>query len=495
VREVSTRFIERAATQDWCAVVDDEGSWSARQVLAEAQELAVAIEAIGVLRPTLLVQSENSRRLVAAALAVGILDGTLALASTHMSVEDVSAAIEDTRPDFIVADPAQLERWALSASDRVGAGLRGWAVARSTGDPTPGRWGGGVVIGMTSGSTGRSKGVVHSEASMRYAVQQEIAAVGLVATDAIGIIVPLSAAPAFAFGIYTALELQSTAVMSSKWNPASALDQLADNNARWLMCVPTQVLQLAEAAKRRPGALAGMKAITVGGGPMDVDTLREAEEALGTTVLRVFGMAECLGHTTPALADRVAVRLGRDGRPFPGTELRVLDEAGNEMPTGEVGRAQVRGPSLFLGYAKSGRLMPPPLTPDGFFETGDLIAKDGDGTIKVMGRIKDVIIRGGRNISIAEVESALLGDGRIGDVCVVAVPDRVLGERVAALVVTNVQGLSLGSVCERLASAGVSKIKWPEFLIAVKSIPRTEVGKVSRVQARELATRAVSGAA
>jgi acyl-CoA synthetase (AMP-forming)/AMP-acid ligase II len=491
VLEVTTRFIEEAATRDWCAVVDDDGSWSARHLLGEAAQLAKLIKAADLPHPTVLFQSENSRRLSVAAIAIGMLDGTLALASTHSSVEDIAAAIEAIRPDVIVGETAQLDKWELETTRRLGEALEGWLVIPSEGRDVAQRWGGGVVIGMTSGSTGRSKGVVHSEASVRYAVSQEIDAAGLQPGDAVGVIVPVSAAPAFAFGIYLALHLQSAALLSAKWDPTRTLDRLADCNARWLMCVPTQVLQLSAAAEGRDGVLAGMKAITVGGGPMEIDSLQEAENRLGVRVLRVFGMSECLGHTTPSLGDPPEIRLGRDGRPFPGTEVRIVDDAGQELPLGEVGHGQVKGPSLFLGYTEHGELKPPTLTAGGFFETGDLIARHTDGTIKVAGRIKDVIIRGGRNISIAEVESALLADPRIADVCAVAVPDKVLGERVAALVVSADPNLTLASVCESLDRDGVAKIKWPEYVIPVDSLPRTHVGKVSRPLARDMALETI----
>jgi cyclohexanecarboxylate-CoA ligase len=492
VRDVTTRFVERAAEQDWCAVVDDDGQWPARHLVAEATTLAGVLRSRGRPRPTVLVQSENSHRLTIAGLAIGLVDGTLALASNHSSSDDIAATIQAIRPDVIVGDRIQLEKWGLAVGEEIGVGLTGWTVLAADGMVDENRWGDGVVIGMTSGSTGRSKGVVHSEASMRYAAANEIAAAGLVAGDAVGVIVPLSAAPAFAFGVYLALQLQSTAVLSARWNPADALEQLAGHDVRWLMCVPTQVLQLAAAAEGSTGLLSGMKAITVGGGPMEQASLSAAEQRLGVRILRVFGMSECLGHTTPALDDPPEIRLGRDGRPFPGTDVRILDDTGNELGFGTIGRAQVRGPSLFLGYADHGRLKPPELTADGFFETGDLLARYPDGTIEVSGRIKDVIIRGGRNISIAEVETALLGDRRITDACVTAVPDELLGERVAALVVSTDPELTLASVCAALEERGVAKIKWPEYLVAVDTLPRTHVGKVSRQLARELAVRSIS---
>ena len=421
------------------------------------------------------------------ALAVGAVEGTLALASSHAGREDINAILDTCRPNVALGAPAQLDRWQLGVGGQASSLVSNWEVRATEGSRETDRWGGGVLIGMTSGSTGRSKGVVHRESALRYAAEQEIAAAGLVDGDAIGIIVPISAAPAFAFGIYTSLFLRSAAILAGKWSPSAALDELAAHNARWLMCVPTQVLQLSAAAAERRGVLSGMRAITVGGGPMDYRTLQQAEEYLGTTVLRVFGMSECLGHTSPRRDDPPEIRLDRDGRAFPGTDLRIVDERGRDVGYEVIGRAQVKGPSLFLGYAEEGRLRTPELTADGYLETGDLMLRHRDETVKVSGRIKDVIIRGGRNISIAEVESALLADERIEAVCVVAVPDPVLGERVAALAVAAGDELSLASVTATLERNGVAKSNWPEYLIPVHELPMTHVGKVSRLVARDIA--------
>jgi non-ribosomal peptide synthetase component E (peptide arylation enzyme) len=342
---------------------------------------------------------------------------------------------------------------------------------------------------MTSGSTGRSKGVIHSEAALKYAVEQQIAAAELARHDPVGIIVPLSAAPAFTFGVYLSLVLRASAVMSRGWDPVAAVNRLASTDVRWTMCVPTQVLQLAAAAGETDRPLRRMRAITVGGGPMRLEAMLDAEARLGVTLLRVFGLSECLGHTTPRLGEPAELRLSRDGRPFPGTTVRILDEEGRPVPAGTPGRAQVRGPSLFLGYAEAGRLQPAELTPDGFLDTGDLIVSYPDGMLKVSGRIKDTVIRGGRNLSVAEIEEALADDPRIEQACAVPVPDRVLGERVAALVVPRADGLTLKEILAGLQDRGVAKATWPEYVVLAERLPMTAVGKVSRAEARATVMR------
>jgi acyl-CoA synthetase (AMP-forming)/AMP-acid ligase II len=365
--------------------------------------------------------------------------------------------------------------------------LDGWACLAADGPYEVSRWSGGALIGLTSGSTGRPKGVVQSERSLRYACSSTIEINGLGRGDAVAAIVPLSSTAAYCFGVYLSLLLGGPLVVQGRWDRAGALRRMAEAEVRWTMCVPTMALQMgAEAAGS--GVLSGVRSITVGGGPMDRGALARAERSLGTTILRVFGMSECLGHTSPRPDEPEEIRLGRDGRPFPGTDVRALTADGQVAPPGTVGRAQVRGPSLFLGYAREGRVDPAVLTSDGYLSTGDLLTSHGDGTVTIMGREKDVVIRGGRNIDITEIERAVARCPRVARACVAAVPDEVLGERVALLVVTeDGRDIDLAEITGHLERLGLSKGKWPEFVYQVGELPQTKVGKLDRAGARELA--------
>ncbi|KAA9151012.1 long-chain fatty acid--CoA ligase [Amycolatopsis acidicola] len=469
------------------AVIDKDGAHTRAEILAAGEELAARLER----GATLLLQADNTWRTVAGMVAAGQVGGLLALISRHSTRQEFEAAREDIVPDAVLADPGVFTAW--DAGDGAAGVLDGWRLAAGPAQPA-GRWGDGAVIGLTSGSTGRAKGVVQSEAALRYACRSTIEAVGLRPGDTVGGMVPLSSAAAICFGAYLPLMLGGRMVLSDKWDPAEAVRLLADHGARWTMCVPTMALQLAAAAPEE-GMLAGMTAMTVGGGPMDAGALGRAERRLGTRILRVFGMSECLGHTTPSPDDPAEIRLGTDGIPFPGTVLRAVDEAGIPLPPGEAGRAQVRGPSLFEGYARDGAVVPPELTQDGFLPTGDLIEVRPDGPVSVKGREKEMIIRGGRNIDIAEVESAVGRHPRVDQVCVVAIPDELLGERVAALVVTPSESLDLAELRAHLTREGLMKGKWPEYVFRVEALPQNRVGKLSRRDAAELASRLRDGAA
>jgi cyclohexanecarboxylate-CoA ligase len=495
VRELVQVFLDRLAESDFVAVVDDEGEHLASQILDQANRLAQAWGGSGADR-TVLVQADNSWRTVAAAVAVGRAGGVIALVSRHKTAVELAQAFDDIRPDTVVVEPAAWAEWdmqRLLGSAEPGTALRGWSVG-SVQPAGIARWRGGSVIGMTSGSTGRAKGVVQSGAAVQYAGEQTIAINHLQPGHPIAAIVPLSSSAAFTFGVGISLALAGPLVTASRWRPSEMLTRIKENSVTWLMCVPTMALQLGRAAADQdPGD--SLSSMTVGGGPMDVEALRRAETALNTKILRVFGMSECLGHTSPEPADPTEVRLGRDGRPFDGTLVRAVDVDGLTVPLGSVGRAQVKGPSLFLGYARGGTLDPAVLTPDGFFPTGDMVRLNTDGTINIMGREKDIIIRGGRNIDVLEVEIAVAAHPDIEMACVVPLPDPELGERVGVLVVpAEGRTMSLGSVLEHLADRGLSKTNWPEFLFQVEALPQTNVGKLSRPAAKDLALRLHSAA-
>ncbi|WP_072803407.1 class I adenylate-forming enzyme family protein [Rhodococcoides yunnanense] len=474
---------------DTIAVIDETGSHTVGSIMAAARSLADTIADIDSASPTALIQADNTWHTLTAALAVGLRGGVVAVFSPHATESEFELALEDIAPDLIIADPAALGHWGVT--DEVfprSAPAFDAHILRATGTPFASieRWNGGVAIAMTSGSTGRPKCVVQSEDAIRYACRSTIDAVGLRPGEAIGAFVPLSSVAAFCFGMYLPAMLDGTMVSIGRWSPTGALVAAREHRLAWTMLVPTMALQLS-VAEGSENALSAMRAMTVGGGPMNARALGQAEQWLDTTFLRVFGMSECLGHTTPALDDSPEIRLGRDGRPFPGTIVRAVDSHGIPLPDGEVGEAQVKGPSLFVGYARSGKPVPPELTPDGFFPTGDLVDIAADGSIRVMGRQKQIIIRGGRNIDINEMESAIASLDAVVQVCVVPVPDDLLGERAAALVVTGGPDLALGDVTAGLAEAGVSKSKWPEYLFTVDDLPQNRVGKLSRADATTLA--------
>jgi acyl-CoA synthetase (AMP-forming)/AMP-acid ligase II len=469
-------------------VVDDEGVHTVGEVVEHARAVAGAVRAITGERPTVAAEARNDWRTVAIGLAVAALDGTLAVLPAGLGRREAELALADVDPDVLVASPAAAESWCDSVSDE--ARLDDWRIAVFDGarPDARDRWGAGVLIGLTSGSTGRGKAIVQTEASLAYAVDCLVNTVGLAAGEAVGVVSPLSSGPAFCFGPYLAFRHGSPLVLVGRWDAAAVLERFAVALVRWFMGVPTHVIRLAEAARATGRDLACLRAISVGGGPMTPDTMRAAEAALKAPLLRMFGMTECLGHTTVSLDDEDAIRLGTEGRAFPGTEHLVLDASGTELPRGETGEAFVRGPSVMLGYADGGRLVPARLLPSGHFPTGDLVRIASDGILRVIGRKKHQIMRAGKGIDAVEVETAIVRHPAVAEVCVVAVPEPTLGEQAAALVVAvDGREVDAAEIVSFLGSCGVSKHKWPEHFVACDELPRTDTGKLARGRAAEIA--------
>ncbi|MFI5717381.1 class I adenylate-forming enzyme family protein [Nocardia sp. NPDC051750] len=473
------------------AVIDEFGQHTVGEIMATATALADRIAAVDHRGPTVIIQADNTWRTLAAALAVGLRGGVVAVFSPHATESEFRLALADIDPDLVVGDAAALRHWDVPETEFPSAVTAfGDHLLRARAAPfgPVQRWRGGSAIAMTSGSTGRPKCVVQSEDAIRYACRSTIDTVGLRPGESVGAFVPLSSVAAFCFGMYLPAFLGGTMVTLGRWSPEAALETMAEHRVAWTMLVPTMALQLS-VTDNSAGRLAGLRAMTVGGGPMNQRALAEAETKLGTTFLRVFGMSECLGHTTPRLDDPPEIRLGRDGRPFSGTVVRAVGESATPLPAGAIGDAQVKGPSLFVGYARGGVPVPPDLTADGFLPTGDLVEVAADGSIRVMGRQKQIIIRGGRNIDINEMESAIAALPGIVQVCVVPVPDELLGERAAALVVADGAQPTLATITDQLAAADFPKFKWPEYLFSVADLPQNRVGKLSRPDAIQLATR------
>ncbi|MFJ7830337.1 class I adenylate-forming enzyme family protein [Peribacillus sp. NPDC046944] len=346
-----------------------------------------------------------------------------------------------------------------------------------------------VLIGFTSGTTGVPKAVPHTASSLNYASKYCSSIVGLRQGEPIMAISPLTSAAGWTFNVHIALSMGHPLILMGEWNPLKALELMDLHKSAWGMCVPTHLLLMMEAVHSGQWTrhLPSMRALSVGGSPNSVDIVINANKLLGIQVLRMYGMSECLGHASVRLTDLEERKLIFDGVPFPGTHLEAYDSKGKSLPRGEIGEAGVRGPSLFKGYLPGLGAEQNKRTSDDAFLTGDLIIRDEEGFIRVVGRIKDQIIRGGFKIDAAEVETALMTHPAIVEAAVVSRPDKLLGERICAVVSVRANHeLILDDICSCLKEIGISKAKWPEFLFIVPSLPKTDFGKVDKNRVREI---------
>ncbi len=202
----------------------------------------------------------------------------------------------------------------------------------------------------------------------------------------------------------------------------------------------------------------------------------------------VWGMTE-VGALTSTLASDAPDRAARsDGRPMAWNELRIFGDGTDEAPRGTVGRLAARGASVLVTYFQRPDLFAASFIVDDWFDTGDLAVMDDDGYIRIAGRSKDLVIRGGENIPVVEVEGLLLEHPDVDEISIVGVPDDRLGERAAAVVVPTDRAAppTLADLTEFLARKQTAKQFWPEYLTVVDALPRTATGKIQKFRVLEL---------
>ena len=234
-----------------------------------------------------------------------------------------------------------------------------------------------------------------------------------------------------------------------------------------------------------------LRTFLCGGAQIPPVVVENARKLLDLDVSSLWGMTEALAGTLTEPERAAEKSASTDGRPVDGVEMLIADENLNPMPIGTTGRLYFRGAQLFLGYYKKPGL--DGRGAEGWFDTGDLAYMDDEGYMRIDGRSKDIIIRGGENVPVVEIESILYRHPRIADAAIVGYPDKRLGERGCAFVV-----LSDGSECSLddlqgwLNENGVAKQYWPEAVEVIEAMPRTPTGKIQKFLLREQAARHAS---
>jgi cyclohexanecarboxylate-CoA ligase len=337
---------------------------------------------------------------------------------------------------------------------------------------------------FTSGTTGEPKGVLHTSNTLLSAVHQYAPRMQIGADDVVFMPSPLGHQLGFCYGMLMALELGIPLVLTDIWNPKRALELMREHGATFSFGATPFLADLAGqpgVEARRPPRL---RLFASSGAPIPPAVVEAARTRLGVEVATCWGMTEC-GSVTITPPDGTKV-LESDGCALPNGEVRIVDTEGREAARGVVGTLQVRGSSLFVGYLKRPELSR--LEEGGWFDTGDLARMDDEGYIRLCGRSKDVIIRGGENVPVVEIESALYRMPEVGDVAIVAMPDARLQERACAFVTLHPDcSLTLDDVRRHLEAEGVSRHFWPERLEILEQMPRTPTGKIQKFVLRERA--------
>jgi acyl-CoA synthetase (AMP-forming)/AMP-acid ligase II len=349
------------------------------------------------------------------------------------------------------------------------------------------------VVGFTSGTTAEPKGAIQTHRTLLAEVRQ------LARLEA-----PLSALPALTgspvshvaamFGcLLNSIVFAHPINLTDRWDPAKVL-QIISHELLGIGGGATYFLtSILDTPAFDPAShVKYLRFVTLGGAPIPT-AVADRAESLGISMVRAYGSTEHPSVSAGTHSDPTEKRLHTDGRPMPGVEVHTVDEAGRETPPGKAGEIHTRGPDLFAGYTDP-TLTADAFDPQGWFSTGDIGVIDEAGYLTITDRKKDIIIRGGENISAAEVEGLIQRMSGVAEVAVVAAPDPRMGEHACAFVrvLTNSPGLDLRAIQQHLDAAGLAKQKWPEELRIVDDFERTGSGKIKKYILRQQARTAIT---
>jgi cyclohexanecarboxylate-CoA ligase len=337
----------------------------------------------------------------------------------------------------------------------------------------------------TSGTTGEPKGVMHSANTTMANIIPYAERRCLRADDVVLMASPMAHQTGFMYGLMMPIMLRGRAVLQDIWDPKKAVELIRSEGVTFTMASTPFLTDLAKVVSESGAGVPTLRSFLCAGAPIPGPLVENARKVLGAKIVSAWGMTEIGAVTLIKLDDDDERAFNTAGCPLPGVEICVVDAAGKPLPNGTEGTLLVRSCSNFGGYLRRPHLNS--TDEEGWFDTGDLAEIDDRGYVRITGRSKDVIIRGGENIPVVEIETLLYKHPAIGQVAIVAYPDERLGERGCAVVVPKPgQVLDLPVIVDFLKSQKVALQYIPERLVVLDQMPATPSGKIQKFRLRDI---------
>lgn len=343
-----------------------------------------------------------------------------------------------------------------------------------------------AVLMFTSGTTGEPKGVMHSCNTLLACTNSLAERFHLSDEDVLLCCSPLGHMTGYAAVMLQALRLGATLVLQDVWEPARGVAIMAAEGVTHTAASTPFLADICDAVLAGGPKPECLRTFLCGGAPIPPVLIERAAHELGLRASSLWGMTETLGGTLTEPERAHEKSSTTDGRAVTGMEVRVVDDAGRPLPQGQTGGLEVRGAQMFLGYYKRPDIKT--FDTEGWFATGDLAYMDEEGYVRINGRTKDVLIRGGENVPVFEIESLLYKHPAVAMAAIVGYPDERLGERSCAFVMLRPGAtLDLAAVQAYMGDCKVAKQYWPERVVVLADLPRTASGKIQKFVLRERA--------
>jgi cyclohexanecarboxylate-CoA ligase len=464
-------------------VVDAETRLSPAQMEALVASVAGGLRASGVTKGDAVAwQLPNSLAAAVLTRACWRIGAVAAPLLHSFGAAEVEGALGQIDPARVLELPLP----AISDPAAIADALGGEPV--QSGD-TPSRPSDVALVLFTSGSTGVPKAVLHTQRGLSWKASLMARVHGLGRSDAVLIPAPMAHISGLLNGVLVPGACGMRAVLVRRFDAEKALELVAAERVSFLAGPPTFFIAMATALREWRGAVpdvASIRLVSSGGASVTPAFVEDTARAFDCRVKRTYGSTEAPTMTTSTNDDPFEKARDTDGRAVGEAELRVSDpETGARLGNGTPGELWVRGPEMFAGYADAGQTTAV-IAPGGWFRTGDLATVDDQGWVRIVGRLKDVIIRGGENISASEVEAALEAHPDVRHAVAVGYPDPLMGERVAAYV-ESVAPFTLEDCRRWFEQRGVARYKTPEKVERVDALPLLGSGKADRAALRRRA--------